>query len=281
MTSTKDGAATPGDPVATRRPRRHRRHTGRVERVTTKIDRGAWRRVEARAERAGWSLGSWMVLLAADVALGRPVVGESVLEDLAAARIRVARLGSAINAMAARENRGIAVDDGELRAVLDSLAVRCGQAAEAVAAARDVFDGGPGGGGEGAEVAGPAVGRRGREAARRDKQIRAQLTPAERGLLVGAAGRDGLSVGAWLGQLLEDPQVSRPLTGEVWGAVFAVRKAARAAATNLAQIADARAARGAGVPAGVAAAQGQLEALIRACLAAQTVIGAGFRSGSA
>ena len=74
---------------------------------------------------------------------------------------------------------------------------------------------------------GPAVGRRSREQAARDKHIRAQMTPAERRLLVGAAGREGLSVGAWLGQLLEDPQVSRPLTGEVWAAVFEVRRAAR------------------------------------------------------
>ena len=74
-----------------------------------------------------------MALLAADVALGRPVAGESVLDDLGAARVRVARLGSAINVMAGRENGRRSVDGGELSATLDSLAAR---AAEAMAGGR-------------------------------------------------------------------------------------------------------------------------------------------------
>jgi hypothetical protein len=218
-----------------------------------------------------------MALLAADVALGRPVAGEWVLEDLGAARVRVARLGSAINVMAGRENAGRGVDGGELGAALDSLAGRAAEALAAVEAAREVFAGARGAAGV-TVVGGPAVGRRSREQAGRDKQIRAQVTPAERRLLVGAAGREGLSVGAWLGQLLEDPQVSRPLTGEVWAAVFEVRRAARAVGTNLAQIADARAARGASVPAGVGVARGQMDALVRACLDAQAVIAAAGRA---
>jgi hypothetical protein len=218
-----------------------------------------------------------MALLAADVALGRPVAGEWVLEDLGAARVRVARLGSAINVMAGRENAGRSVDGGELDATLDSLAGRAAEAMAAVEAAREVFTGAQGAAGV-TGVGGPAVGRRSRELTARDKQIRAQMTPAERRLLVGAAGREGLSVGAWLGQLLEDPQVSRPLTGEVWAAVFEVRRAARSVGTNLAQIADARAARGQGVPAGVGVARGQMDALIRACLDAQAVIAAAGRA---
>ena len=100
------------------------------------------------------------------------------------------------------------------------------------------------------------------------------MTPGERDLLAAAAGREGLSVGAWLGQLVEDPAAIRPLRGEVWGAVFALRKALRRVATNLAQIEEARARRQVPAPVGVGEARGQIDAAIRACLDAQaTIIG--------
>ena len=84
--------------------------------------------------RAGLALGTWMVLLAADVAVGRPVVGEMLLETWATARVRVARIGTSVNAMAATENGGdTVVEDLQLVKVLDSLGVRVAAASEAVA----------------------------------------------------------------------------------------------------------------------------------------------------
>ena len=135
---------------------------------TTVVD-AAWRRADARAERAGLALGTWMVLLAADVAVGRPVVGEMLLDDLGIARVRVARIGTSVNAMAATENGGDTVPDAEMAKVLDSLGVRVGAASEAVRNAGAAFAGtdlgwwsaavqgpGPGPAGQGSDGSGAA-----------------------------------------------------------------------------------------------------------------------------
>jgi hypothetical protein len=77
-----------------------------------------------------------------------------------------------------------------------------------------------------------------------------------------------------LGLLLEDPAACQPLGGEVWRAVFLLRKSMRAVLTNLTQIADARTARGTVAPAALGVVRTQLEAGIRACLDAQATIAA-------
>ena len=254
--------------------RRYRKHAGRTLTVSTTVGEPAWGRVEGRAIRARLALGSWMVLLAGDVAAGRPVAAEVVLEDLVDARVRVARLGTAVNAIARRENRGIDVEDRELLKVLDSLGARAVQATAALSAAREVFAGwrtAPGKPGPGAAGAGVA-GRRSKDQTGRARRIRAAMTPGERDLLAGAAAREGLSVGAWLAQLLEDPGAVRPLHGEVLGAVVALRQAGRRVATTLAQIQDARTDRGTGTPPAVGAARAQVDALIRACLGAESAL---------
>jgi hypothetical protein len=241
--------------------------------VSTTVVDAAWRRADARAERAGLALGTWMVLLAADVAAGRPVVGEMLLDEVAAARVRVARIGTSVNAMAATENGGDAVADAEMAEVLKSLGARVGAASEAVRNAAAVFPGTTSGGGLPPSPH-PGLGRRGKDQTGRARRIRAQMTPGERDLLEAAAGREDLSVGAWLGQLLEDPAAIRPLRGEVWGAVFALRKALRRVGTNLAQIEAARARRQVPAPPGVGEARTQIDAAIRVCLDAQaTIIG--------
>ena len=75
-------------------------------------------------------------------------------------------------------------------------------------------------------------------------------------------------------KLLEDPQATRPLRGEAWGAAFALRRALRRVATNLAQIEAARTNRQVPAPVGVGEARDQIDAAIRACLDAQaTIIG--------
>ncbi len=263
----------PGEPARSRPRRRYRSHAGRDTRVTTRVDAQAWRRVDARAEKAGWALGTWMVLLAADVAAGRPVASEELLEQVAGARVRVDRLGTAINAMASTENVGEAVPEAQLRAVLDSLAARVNAATEAAQAAGEVFAG-AGAATQEPVAAGEAFGRRARKEPTAKGEIRARMTAGERAQLAAAAARDGLSVGAWLGLLMEDPAVVRPLRGEVWGSVFGLRKALRRVATNLAQIAAARRARGEQVPPFVTDAQAQVDDAIRACLAAQGTISA-------
>jgi hypothetical protein len=241
--------------------------------VSTTVVDAAWRRADARAERAGLALGTWMVLLAADVAVGRPVVGEMLLDDLGIARVRVARIGTSVNAMAAAENGGDTVPDAEMAKVLHSLGVRVAAASEAVRSAGAAFVGPTSGGGQ-PPSSDPGQGRRGKDQTGRARRIRAQMTPGERDLLAAAAGREDLSVGAWLGQLVEDPAAIRPLRGEVWGAVFALRKALRRVATNLAQIEEARARRQVPAPVGVGESRGQIDAAIRACLDAQaTIIG--------
>lgn len=107
------------------------------------------------------------------------------------------------------------------------------------------------------------------------------MTPGERDLLAGAASREGLSVGAWLGQLMEDPGAVRPLHGEVLGAVVALRQAGRRVATNLAQIEEARTARGTETPPAVRVARGQVDALIRACLGAESALSGPVTAGVA
>ena len=144
----------------------------------------------------------------------------------ASARVRVARIGTSVNAMAATENGGDTVADAELAKVLDSLGVRVAAASEAVRNAGAAFAGTTSGGGQ-PPSRDPGQGRRGKDQTGRARRIRAQMTPGERDLLAAAAGREDLSVGAWLGQLVEDPAAIRPLRGEVWGAVFALRKALR------------------------------------------------------
>lgn len=258
--------------VTDRPRRRYRRHVGRDLRVSTKVGESAYRRADARAGQAGLALGTWMVLLAEDVAAGRPVVGEDLFDAVGAARVRVARIGSAVNAMAATENGGGLVADGELAAVLESLGARAAAASEAVLAVAAVFATTPAPVGDGVASWDPAVGRRSQAEVGRGRQISAQMTRGERDRLTAAAAVEGLSVGAWLGLLLEDPAAIRPLRGEVWGAVFALRKALRRVGTNLAQIEAARAGRQVPAPAGVGEARAQIDAAIRVCLDAQATI---------
>ena len=282
MTSATSTVADQRVPaVSDRKRRRYRRHLGRDLRVSTKVGEAAYRRADARAEQAGLALATWMVLLAEDVAAGRPVVGDPLFEALGTARVRVARIGTSVNAMAATENGGKVVEDLQLVKVLDSLGVRAAAATEAVAAVAAVFATPPASVGDGQLSGDPAVGRRSLDEVGRGRQIRAQMTRGERDRLTAAAAREGLSVGAWLGLLMEDPAAIRPLRGEVWGAVFALRKALRRVATNLAQMEEARARRQVPAPVGVGEARGQIDAAIRACLDAQATISGHPGTGAA
>lgn len=236
--------------------------------MVTTVSVAAWVRVDDRAQRAGLALGAWVGLLADEVAAGVPVVSEAQLEALVAARVRVARIGGAVNQVAVGEHMGREVSEAELVGVLDRVRVRVEQANTAVAEATAVFDRGPVGD---REVASGGMGRGRRAQVRavgqpRERVVRVGVTPVERARLTTAAGRDGLAVGAWLGLLLEDPQASRPLRGEAWGAAFALRRALRRVATNLAQIESVRAARDLGVPGLVGQVAGEVDAAIRACL---------------
>ena len=250
------------------RKRRRRPHAGRGRQVYTWLDEGAWVRADARAERAGLALGAWAGLLAQDVAVGRPGLSEGQLEALSAAAVRVARVGDAVNSLAVAEHVGREAGEPELAAVLGRLEQRAAEARAAVAAASAVFEGAGSGPRPVAEPAG-GRGRRGTAdsgAGPRARRLLARMTSAEFDLVAGAAAREGLAPGAWLGALLEDPGSVRPVMGEAWGAVFLLRRALRRVATNLAQIESARAARGAPSPELLVRARVQVDAAIRACL---------------
>lgn len=227
----------------------------------------AWARVDARAERAGLALTAWVGLMAGEVAGGAVAVGEELLEGLAGARVGVARIGAAVNSMAATGHLGGVVSEELLVGVLGRLA---GRVEAAVAAAQAV--GREGSGSPAAVVGGPGAvegrGRRSQGSVPRGRVITVWFSPGERALVGAAAAAEGLSAAAWVGLLVEDPGSCRPLRGEVWGAVYALRKALRRVATNLAQIESVR---GGDEPGGaqLEAARGQVEAAIRVCLEAE------------
>lgn len=225
----------------------------------------AWERVEARAARAGLALTAWVGLLAVEVATGTAGMREAQLEEVSAARIGVSRVGSAVNSLAATEHLGTAVPVAQLEAVLARLAVRV-QAAAAAAGGVDVEPSETPAGGAGR---GRSRGRRSQGPVRRQRVITVWFSPGERAAVGAAAAAQGLSAAAWVGALVEDPAAIRPLRGEMWGAVWAVRKALRRVATNVAQITEVRTRRGVEVPAELTDAQLLLQAAIRECLAAE------------
>ncbi len=250
----------------------------------TKVSEDAWSRLDARAERAGLALGAWIGLLAEDAALARPGLSEAQLEALADVRARVARVGGAVNQVAVGEHIGRKVTDAELAAVLDRVSVRIDEAMTAIADGASVFRAPQRAKRAHAEGLQPAAGRRtavAGEGERRGRQVKTKVTAAERARVEAAAASQGLAIGAWLGQLLEDPESARPLLGEAWGAVFALRKALRRVATNLAQIESARASRGRGADEQLDEIRQRVDAAIRACLELSGSISDAAKTGAA
>lgn len=244
------------------------------------LHEGAWARVEARSRVAGLALTAWVGLLAEEVAGGLAALTEEQLVQLSAARLGVKRIGSAVNDLARAEHRGSAATEAQLTEVLG----RLGERVEAAAAAVQGIGRGVGevaGEGSGDVAAGPGRGRRGAGPAPRGRVITVWFSPGERALVGSAAAVQGLSAGAWVGALIEDPGAIRPLRGEVWGGVHATRVALRRAVTNLAQIEAVRRRRGDLEAARIGAARGQVEAAIRVCLEVETALYARPRAGVA
>ena len=87
-------------------------------------------------------------------------------------------------------------------------------------------------------------------------------------------------MGAWLGTLAEGGLGDRPaITGQQYAAVVRVRKALRRIATNLAQIDQAQAIRGAARMPQLAEARTTVDDAIRAALDIETAIADSTRAG--
>jgi hypothetical protein len=251
--------------------------------MAARVSEDAWGRLDARAQRAELALGAWAGLRAVEAALGLPGFSEEQLGEVADERVRVDRIGGLVNELAAAEHVDREVPAAELAAVLDRVTARVAAAESLLAQVGAVFDAaGPAPTGD-ASGGAAGVGRRSPadEGKHRDRRVLARMATVEYDRVAAAAAGDGLSVGAWLGLLLEDQEAVRPVLGEAWGAVFWLRKALRRVATNLAQIEAVRASRGQGGDEQLARVSRQVDAAIRACLDVCGAIGAAAKASAA
>jgi hypothetical protein len=227
-------------------------------------------------------MGAWLALIGEDVAHGRPALTGEQLQQLADAAERLARIGKSLNLLAVGENVGRAVPEAQITATL----VRLDRDVAAAMTVLDVVS----------RVYAPATPQertggqwvsRGRRAPvttdtdkRRGRIVFSRVSVREHTLLTEAAARQGLSVGAWLGTLAEGGLGDRPaITGQQYAAIVRVRKALRRIATNLAQIDQAQAIRGAARMPQLAGARTTVDEAIRAALDIETAIADSTRAG--
>jgi hypothetical protein len=238
--------------------------------------------VEARSAKAGLAMGAWLALIGEDVAQGRPALSEEQLQRLADAAERLTRVGKSLNLLAVGENVGREVAAAQVTATVARLDRDLGAASAALAHVAEVYAA------RQQERLGGRWVSRGRRAPvtpigekRRERIVFSRVSAREHAALTEAAARQGLSVGAWLGTLAEGGLEDRPaITGQQYAAVVRVRKALRRIATNLAQIDQAQAVRGAARHPQLVAARTSVDDAIRAALDVETCIADASRSGA-
>lgn len=272
------------------RPARARRRPGRRgvqvrdRLVQTRLTESGYTAVDARSEQARLAMGAWLALIGEDVALGRPALSETELEQLGHAAGRLARIGKSLNVLAAGENVGRAVPEPQIAAALTRLDQEVRHATAVLADVGDAY----------AAAAPTTMSRGGRWVSRgrrapvdttsdspRRKVVWSRVSVREHQLLTEAAARQGLSVGAWLGTLAEGQIADRPaITGEQYAAVVRVRRALRRVATNLAQITQSRGARGVDTLPALVGTSAAVDATIRVALEVETAIADTTRPGA-
>lgn len=273
---------------ARERPARARRRPGRRgvqvrdRLVQTRLTDAGYETVDTRSAQARLAMGAWLALIGEDVAHDRPALTAEQLEGLAQAAERLARIGKSLNLLAVGENVGRAVPEAQIAPALDRLSGEVAASKQILGEVAALY--------EAAQPKERTGGRwvsRGRRAPvttgaeqRRERIVFSRVSAREHTLLTEAAARQGLSVGAWLGTLAEGGLNDRPaITGQQYASVVRVRKALRRIATNLAQIDQAQAVRGAARFPQLADARTTIDTAIRTALDVETAIAESTRSG--